>query len=50
MTRDQYKEIKIMRGQKHFYYESPYYHEYIEELDRNIIIFWICYFLIMIFT
>ena len=54
MNRDLYKEIKMMRGQNqgqnHYYYESLDYHEYVEELDRNILIFWMCYFLIIIFT
>jgi len=50
MNRDLYREIKMMRGQKHYYYESFDYNEYMEELDRNILIFWMCYFLIIIFT
>jgi hypothetical protein len=50
MNRDLYKEIKMMRGQKHYYYESFDYFEYVNELDMNIFIFWMCYFFIITFT
>jgi hypothetical protein len=50
MIREEYRKIVMMRGQPNYYYLCDDYFDYISDVDKRFLIYFICIIIIVSFT